>query len=381
MQVAGILPPGPKIEVEMPGLFDSYTLKSVSLRNRIVVPPMCQYMAEEGLANDWHKVHYASLARGGAGLVIVEATAVEPEGRISWADLGLWNDAQGAALRQVADGIKAGGAVAGIQIAHAGRKASASRPWEGDQHLPLGDPHAWQTVAPSPIAFGGGLPRVPHALTVDEIHAIQQRTVDAVVRAREAGFEWLQMHFAHGYLAQNFFSPFSNQRDDEYGGSPENRARYMVETFKAVRKVWPEDLPLTIRLSVVEYAGDDAAMLAESITLLNRLKDEGLDFVDVSVGFNTPTAKIPWGPDFLVPVTEEVAAGTQLPVSTSWNLSGAKGADALIRDGKLTLANFGRPFLSDPHWGFHAAQELGFADAAKRTLPPAYAHWVTRYSR
>jgi len=365
----------------MPGLFDSYTLKSVTLRNRIVVPPMCQYMAEDGIANDWHKVHYSSMARGGAGLVIVEATAVEPEGRISWADLGLWNDAQTAALREVVDGIKAGGAVAGIQIAHAGRKASAARPWEGDQHLPVDDPHGWQTVAPSPIAFGSGLPLTPHALTVDEIHAIQQRTVDAVIRAREAGFEWLQMHFAHGYLAQNFFSPFSNQREDEYGGSAENRARYMVETFKAVRKVWPEELPLTIRLSVVEYAGDDAAMLAESITLLNLLKSEGLDFVDVSVGFNTPTAKIPWGPDFLVPVTEEVAAATQLPVSTSWNLSGAKGADALIREGKLTLANFGRAFLSDPHWAFHAAKELGFEDAARRTLPAPYAHWVSRYSR
>lgn len=363
----------------MAGLFDPYSLKSITLRNRITVPPMCQYMAEDGLANDWHKVHYASMARGGAGLVIVEATAASPEGRISWADLGLWNDQQREALREVATLIKAGGAVPGIQIAHAGRKASAARPWEGDNHLPLTDPHAWETIAPSAIAFGAGLPRVPRAMTIEEIRRVQQATVDAAKRALDAGFEWLQLHYAHGYLAQNFFSPLSNQRSDEYGGSAENRARYLIETFRAVRKIWPDHLPLTVRFSVVEFFGDDPAMFEESVALLNQLKSEGLDFVDVSVGFNTPEAKIPWGADFLLPYAERIGQRTGLPTTTSWYLSGAKGTDEAIRTGKLTLGTFGRSFLSNPHWPFHAAQELGIENAAAITLPPAYAHWVSRY--
>jgi len=364
----------------MPGLFDSYSLKGVTLRNRIAVAPMCQYMAQDGLANDWHKVHYSSLARGGAGLVIVEATAVSPEGRITWADLGLWNDAQTEAMKDVVAGIKASGSVPGIQIAHAGRKASANRPWEGDDHIPSGQPNSWETIAPSPIAFGKALPRVPREMTVDDIRRVQQATVRAVERARDAGFEWLQMHFAHGYLAQNFFSPFSNQRTDEYGGSAENRSRYLLETFIAVRKVWPANLPLTVRLSVVEYAGDDEAMMNNAIALLRRMKDEGLDFADPSVGFNTPEARIPWATNLLVPAARKALDGAGLPGSTSWYLSrDAKGADSLIREGKLDLVTLGRPLLDDPHWPFHAARDFGIKDAARITMPPSYSHWVSRY--
>jgi 2,4-dienoyl-CoA reductase-like NADH-dependent reductase (Old Yellow Enzyme family) len=364
----------------MAGLFDSYMLKGVTLRNHIQVAPMCQYMAEEGAANDWHKVHYASLARGGAGLVVVEATAVSPEGRISWGDLGLWNDTQRDALKEIVAGIKAGGAVAGIQIGHAGRKASSNRPWEGDDHIPLGEPHSWETIAPSAIAFGKALPRVPHAMSIDEIKRVQQDTVCAVERARDAGFEWLQLHFAHGYLAQEFFSPLSNQRTDEYGGSAENRARFLLETFRAVRKVWPEDRPLAVRLGVIEFYGDDEAMQREAIALLKQMKSEGLDFVDVSVGFNTPEAQIPWGENFMVPVARRVLEETGLQGSTAWYLShDAQKADALIRAGQLDLYTLARIFLSDPHWPYHAAKELGIEEAAWKTLPPPYAHWISRY--
>ncbi len=190
----------------MASLFDSYKLKDVTLGNRIVVSPMCQYMAEDGVVNDWHRVHYSSLARGGSGLVIVEASAVAPEGRISWADLGLWNDTQAEALKGIVHEIKQYGAVPGIQIGHAGRKASANRPWEGDDHMPEDDPRAWQNIAPSPVAFGANLSRVPREMTVDDIARVQTDTVRAAERALEAGFEWLQLHYAHGYLAQSFFS-------------------------------------------------------------------------------------------------------------------------------------------------------------------------------
>jgi 2,4-dienoyl-CoA reductase-like NADH-dependent reductase (Old Yellow Enzyme family) len=363
----------------MPGLFDSYSLNGVTLRNRLAVSPMCQYQAHDGLVNDWHKVHYESLARGGAGAVIVEATAVSPEGRITWADLGLWNDAQAAALQPIVEGIRKWGAVPGIQIAHAGRKASANRPWEGDDHIPLGEPNSWETIAPSPIAFGPNLPRVPREMTLEDIARVQADVVTAVTRARDIGIEWLQLHMAHGYLAQNFFSPLSNLRADKYGGSAENRARYLLETLIAVRKVWPADRVLAVRLGVIDFYGNDDAMLEEAIALLRNMKKEGLDFVDVSMGFNTPQASIPWGPNFLTPVAQKVRQATSLPTSTSWFISQPAEADALIREEKLDLVTMGRPFLSDPHWPYHAAQSLGIKDAAKRTLPTPYTHWLARY--
>jgi 2,4-dienoyl-CoA reductase-like NADH-dependent reductase (Old Yellow Enzyme family) len=363
----------------MHGLFDPYSLKGVTLRNRVAVAPMCQYMAHDGLINDWHRVHYASLARGGAGLVILEATAVSPEGRITWADLGLWNDAQAEAMEPVVAAIRAGGAVPGIQIAHAGRKASANRPWEGDDHIPEGQPNSWTTIAPSPIAFGPNLPRVPQEMTLADIARVQADTVAAVTRARDAGFGWLQLHMAHGYLAQNFFSPLSNKRTDAYGGNAENRARYLLETLIAVRKVWPEDRPLTVRLGVVEFDGDDDRMLVEAIALLRRMKQEGLDFVDVSMGFNTPKARIPWGPNFMADIAQNVRRETGLPGTTSWYISKPKEADALVREDKIDLVTLGRPLLAEPHWPYRAAQELNIERAAWAVLPPSYAHWLARY--
>ncbi len=283
----------------MADLFTPFTLKDVTLRNRIVVSPMCQYMSHEGVANDWHRVHYTSLARGGAGLVIVEATAFSPEGRITWGDAGLWNDEQAAALEPIVKAIKEWGAVPGIQIAHAGRKASANRPWEGDDHIPEGQPNSWTPIAPSAIAFGANLSRVPREMSIEDIARVQADAVKAIERARDVGFEWLQMHFAHGYLAQNFWSTYSNKRTDQYGGSAENRGRYLLETLTAARNVWPEHLPLTARLGVVEFDDNNEQMISESIDLLKKMKRNGLDSVDVSIGFNTPTANIPWGPNFL----------------------------------------------------------------------------------
>ncbi|RRA48176.1 NADH:flavin oxidoreductase/NADH oxidase [Acidipila sp. EB88] len=363
----------------MPGLFDQYSLKSATLRNRIVVSPMCQYMAREGVANEWHRAHYASLARGGAGLVIVEATAVSPEGRITWGDLGLWNEEQAAALAPVVADIVKAGAVPGIQIAHAGRKASANLPWEGDDHIPLGEANAWKTLGPSAVPFGAGLPRVPEEMSLEEIARVQADTVRTVCRARDLGFQWLQMHFAHGYLAQNFFSPHSNKRTDQYGGTATNRARYLLETLIAVRKAWPEDRPLTVRLGVVEFDGGDETMLEESVALLRKMKQEGLDFVDVSIGFNTPEAKVPWAPNFLANLAQTVRRETGLPGTTSWYISDPREADALIREDKIDLVTLGRPLLAEPHWPYRAAQALGVENPAWATLPPAYAHWLARY--
>lgn len=265
-------------------LFQPFTLKDVTLRNRIAVPPMCQYQAIEGRVNDWHLHNYAGMARGGAGLVIVEATAVAPEGRITPDCAGIWSDELAEAFVPIVKAIKQQGSVPGIQIAHAGRKASANNPWEGDDHIASGAPRGWQTIAPSDMAFGENLSKQPQAMTLDDIARVQQDFVAAARRALEAGFEWLELHFAHGYLAQSFFSEHSNRRSDAYGGNYENRSRFLRETFAAVREVWPEHLPLTVRFGVLEFDGNDEQTLSESIDLTRRLKDDGLDMMSVSIG-------------------------------------------------------------------------------------------------
>ncbi|MBL9128453.1 MAG: NADH:flavin oxidoreductase/NADH oxidase, partial [Verrucomicrobiales bacterium] len=265
-------------------LFAPLRIKDVTARNRIGVPPMCQYSAVDGLTNDWHRVHLAGLARGGAGVVVVEATAVAPEGRISPGCTGLWNDAQADAFGPIVASIESVGAVPGIQIAHAGRKASANRPWEGDDHLPETDPRAWPTIAPSAVALGANLPRVPREMTLADIARVKADFVAAAVRAREAGFRWLELHFAHGYLGQSFFSVHSNHRRDAYGGTLDNRCRFLLETLSAVRDVWPERLPLTARFGVIEFDGRDEETLAESIHLAREFRNRGLDLLSVSIG-------------------------------------------------------------------------------------------------
>jgi len=362
----------------MSALFSPFELKSAKLRNRIAIPPMCQYSAVDGVTNDWHLAHYASLARGGAGLVIVEATAVSPEGRISPGCTGLWNDEQTTGMARIAAAIKSHGAVPGIQIAHAGRKASANRPWEGDDHIGEDDPRGWPTISPSAVAFGGDLGKVPKAMTLDDIARVKADFVAAARRALAAGFEWLELHFAHGYLAQSFFSLHANHREDNYGGDLAGRSRFLLETLAAVREVWPEHLPLTARFGVIEYDGRDEETLAESITLARQMREGGLDLLSVSVGFSTPNANIPWGTPFLAPISERVKKEAGLPVASAWGIDDPVVANRIVADGQLDLVMVGRAHLANPHWPYFAAREL---DEKRPTwvLPAPYAHWLERY--
>ncbi len=362
----------------MASLFEPFVLKDVTLRNRIAASPMCQYSATDGMINDWHRVHLGALARGGAGLLVVEATGVTPEGRITPNCLGLWNDEQAAALAPTVQTIKNAGAVPGIQIGHAGRKASSNRPWEGDDHIAADDPRGWETIAPSAIAYGGGLSKVPHEMTKVDIERVKQAFVDSAKRALESGFQWLELHFAHGYLAQSFLSKHSNHRTDEYGGSFENRSRFILETLRAVRSVWPENLPLAARLGVIEFDGNDEETLSEAIELVRQMKANGLDFIDVSMGFSLGKANIPWGPAFLGPVAARVRREAGIPASTSWYISTPQQADGLVRDGSVDLVMLARPLLNDPHWPYKAAKELGIENPAW-VLPAPYAHWLDRY--
>ena len=362
----------------MPGLFSPFTLKDVTLRNRIAVPPMCQYTAEEGMSNDWHRVHYNSLARGGAGLVIVEATAVAPEGRITPGCLGIWNDEQAEKLAVIAREIKAAGAVPGIQIAHAGRKASANRPWEGDDHIASSDPRHWETLAPSATAFGANLPQVPHEMTLEDIARVRHDFAAAAKRARDAGFEWLELHFAHGYLAQSFFSVQANQRQDGYGGSLEGRSRFLLETLAGVRDVWPQNLPLTARFGVIEYDGRDEETVQEAIWLTKKFREGGLDLLSVSVGFSTPDADIPWGPAFLAPVAERVRREADIPVASAWGIDSPPVANETIEKGQLDVVMVGKAHLANPNWSYQAAVALK-KEKASWVLPAPYAHWLDRY--
>ncbi|GKV76722.1 NADH:flavin oxidoreductase [Pectobacterium carotovorum subsp. carotovorum] len=362
----------------MSALFQPFKLKDITLRNRIAVPPMCTYSANDGLINDWHQVHYASLARGGAGLVIVEATAVSPEGRISPHCTGIWNDEQAQAFAKVAKSIKDAGSVPGIQIAHAGRKASANIPWEGDDHIPTGDSRGWQTIAPSAEAFGANLPKQPQEMTLEDIARVRDDFVAAARRALDAGFEWLELHFAHGYLAQSFFSVHSNKRNDQYGGSFDNRSRFLLETLAAVRDVWPQHLPLTARFGVIEFDGRDEETLQESIELTRRFKAAGLDMLSVSIGFSTPTANIPWAPAFMGPIAQQVREQADLPVSSAWGFGTPELAEQAVVSGQLDLVMVGKAHLANPHWSYQAARELGI-DRASWTLPTPYAHWLERY--
>lgn len=363
----------------MSALFTPYSLKDITLRNRIAVPPMCQYSAKDGLPGNWHLAHYSQIARGGAGLLIVEATAVAPEGRISPACLGLWNDEQTQAHAAIARAIKKAGAVPGLQIAHAGRKASANVPWQGDDHLAEDDPRGWPTLSPSALAFGANLPKVPREMSLVDIQRVQADFVAAAKRALAAGYEWLELHCAHGYLAQSFFSIHANQRRDAYGGDAQGRGRFLRETLAAVRQVWPERLPLTMRFGVIEYDGRDEQTLAEAIALSQQLRDGGLDFMSVSLGFSTPKANIPWGPAFLAPIAERVRRETGLPVASAWGFGRPDLAEQAVKNQQLDVVMIGRGHLENPHWPYHAAKSLGI-DQPASVLPSPYGHWLARYA-
>ncbi len=350
----------------MPALFDSFTIKSVTLRNRIGVSPMCQYSYTDGFSNDWQLVHLGARAAGGAGLVIAEATAVEARGRITPFDVGIWSDAHVAPLARVVGFIKQQGAVPGIQIAHAGRKACTDAPWRGGKPVPQSDPLWYAAVGASPIPFAEGY-QTPHELSIEEIKGIQTSFVHGAERACAAGFEWLELHGAHGYLLQSFCSPLSNHRSDAYGGSFENRTRFLLETVAAVQQVWPDDLPLTVRISGTEWA-EGGWSIEDSVALARLLKDAGVDLVDCSSGGNLANVKIPFAPGYQVPIAEAVRTGAGIATAAVGLITEAQQADAIIRNGQADVVLLGREMLRDPYWALHAARELG----APGPVPPQY---------
>ena len=340
----------------MPHLFDPLTLRGVTLRNRIGMAPMCMYSYTNGISNDWQLVHLGARAVGGAGLVIAEATAVEARGQITPEDAGIWSFAHIEPLTRLTRFIKAHGAVAGIQIAHAGRKASTARPWDGGKPLAADNPRAWEVVGPSPIPFNEGY-QVPHELTKEEIHEVQAAFKAAAERAMVAGFEWLEIHGAHGYLIQSFCSPLSNQRTDEYGGSLANRMHFLLETVQAVREIWPERLPLAVRISGSDWV-EGGWSVEDSIALARCLKDEGVDLVDCSSGGNSPLAHAPTGPGYQVPIAEAVRREASIPTAAVGLITAPQHADEIIRNGRADLVLLGRELLRDPYWALHAAQAL-----------------------
>jgi len=341
----------------VPHLFQPLTIRSVTLRNRIGVSPMCQYSATDGFANDWHHVHLGSRAVGGAGLVIAEATAVAPEGRITPGCLGLWSDRHIEPLARIAKFVKEHGAAAGIQIAHAGRKASAALPWSGGKHLSEAE-GGWQTIAPSAIPFGGDLPKVPRAMTEADIQRVQNDFVATTKRARAAGFNWLELHAAHGYLFNEFLSPLTNQRTDKYGGSFENRTRLLLDTTRAVREVWPDELPLTMRLSAIDWK-EGGWQIEDSIALAKQLKAAGVDLIDASSGGLVPDAKIKVEPGYQVPFAERIRRDANIATAAVGFITEAKQADDIVREGRADVVLLAREFLRDAYWPAHAAKILG----------------------
>lgn len=360
----------------MASLFQELRLKDVVMRNRIAVSPMCQYSSNNGFPNDWHLVHLGSRAVGGAGLVMVEASSVTPEGRISPADSGIYLDDHVEPFARISRFLKQHGAVPGIQLAHAGRKASASKPWEGSKHIEM-DRGGWDIIAPSAIPFGGNLTKVPREMSLQDIARIQEAFVVAAKRALAAGFEWLELHYAHGYLAHEFYSPLANRRTDKYGGTFENRIRFLLETFTAVRDVWPERLPLTVRLSVTDWI-EGGVTVEDSVELVRQLKSAGLDLLDVSHGSITPDiSNIPWGPGFLIPTASRIRREASIPTAVGWQITEPQQAEDAVHNQHIDLVMLAREMLRDPYWPFHAALELG-DEKSQDILPIQYARAVKK---
>lgn len=349
-------------------LFSPITLRGLHLDNRLVVSPMCQYSADDGCANDWHMMHLGTLSHSGAGLVIVEATAVERDGRITHGCVGLYSDENEAALKKVIDACRRRGtAKLGIQLGHAGRKASAKRPWEGANMNEPEETAPWQTKAPSAIPFAPGW-HVPKPLTPAEIEALPAAFAAAARRADRIGFDLAEAHGAHGYLLHAFLSPHSNKRTDEWGGSLDNRMRAPLAVFKAMREAWPSHKPLGMRISAVDWV-DGAWSIDDSIVLARKLRDLGCDYIDVSTGGIDLSIRPPVGPGFQVPFATEIKTKVGMPVMAVGMITDAEQAEAIVADGKADLVAVGRGFLDDPHWGWHAAYRLG----AEVKYPPQYA--------
>lgn len=363
----------------MPHLFSPYTLKGVTLRNRIAMSPMTMYRSTDGKMDDFHVMLCGSRAAGGFGLVFPEQLAITQDGRTSVGCGGIYDDAQIEGLQRVTRIIKDMGAVPAIQLGHTGRKGSERKPWDGGAQLPPDHAEGWPVVGPSPIPYGGHRIYPVHELTRDEIRAIHRAYADAARRAVDAGFEWLEMHFAHGYLGSSFFSPLANQRSDDYGGSLRNRVRFHLEALDAVRAVWPERFPLTMRLG-----SDDlhpgGVQFDDALTAVALMKDHGLDLADLSIGFNTDEMNpMPFGNmAFMVDRAARVRREVGLPVAASWNLGLPQVADQVIREGLIDLVLLGRPALSNPHWPVWAARELAHDDPFS-LVPEDWAWWLRNF--
>jgi len=339
-------------------LFEPFVQRSLTLRNRLVVSPMCQYSATDGLPDDWHLVHLGSRAVGGAAAVIAEATAVSAQGRISHGDTGLWNQAQVEAWRPIVRFIRAQGAIAGVQLAHAGRKASAQRPWQGHGPLPAGQ-DGWLTVAPSALPFDAGW-HTPQALDEAGIQGVIADFRAAAQRALEAGFELIEVHAAHGYLLHQFLSPLSNRRSDRYGGSFENRTRLVREVITAVREVWPAVLPLWLRISATDWAEADAGWnIEQSVQLAQQMKPLGVDLIDVSSGGLLPHVTIPLAPGYQVPFAARIRREAGIATGAVGLISEVAQAATIVANGEADVVLIARESLRDPYFPRRAAQLLG----------------------
>src|SRR5947209_3136784 len=353
-------------ETSTPDLLRPLTIRGVTFRNRIVMSPMCQYSAEEGLATDWHLVHLGSRAVGGVALVMVEATAVTRDGRISPADMGIWSDAHVEPLARIARFVHAQGAVAGIQLAHAGRKASTEPPWKGGGPLLTPEEGGWTVVGPSPIPFAAGGP-VPAPLDEAGLDAVVAGFEAAARRALAAGFRVLEIHAAHGYLLHEFLSPFSNHREDRYGGSLENRMRLLLRVAERLRGVMPGELPLFVRLSATDWA-EGGWDVEQSVELAKRLKAIGVDLIDVSSGGTLPKVTIPVAPGYQVPFARRLRHEAGILTAAVGLITEPRQADEIVRNGDADLVFLARELLRNPYWTFRAQRELGVPAA----LPVQY---------
>lgn len=340
----------------MSHLFSSASIGQVSLENRIIVPPMCQYSADNGMPTPWHKAHYMNLALSGASLVIMEASAVTSEGRITHKDLGLWNDEQMAAMQQMLIDIRQySNARLGVQIAHAGRKASTDLPWFGGKSLQATDPHGWQTVAPSALAFGDNY--LPRELTIEQIIEIKKQFIDAAKRAEQAGFDVIEIHAAHGYLLHEFLSPVSNQRQDEYGGSFENRSRLLVNIFHEIRETISPNIAVGVRISATDWL-EHGWSVPESIELTEILEDLGCDYIHVSSGGLSAEQQIPLSPNYQVPLAQAINEHTMMPVIAVGLITEPLQAEAILATHQADFVAIGRGILFEPRWPWRAACEL-----------------------
>lgn len=340
-----------------PLLFQPFKMRELELSNRIVISPMCQYSALDGSPGDWHLMHVGNLSLSGAGLFIMEMTNVEAKGRITPYCLGLWNDEQEAGLKRIVEFCKSHSDIAmGIQIAHAGRKASCAPPWDGLHHLSAKE-GGWQTVAPSAVPVSADKP-APEALAKDEIKSLVDAFAAATIRAHRIGYDVVELHGAHGYLLHQFLSPLSNLRDDEYGGSLQNRLRFVLEVFDAMRAVWPAHKPLGVRLSATDWT-EGGWDLQQTLVLSQQLAERGCDFIDVSSGGLDPTAKIEMKPGYQVPFAEQVKQQIGIPVMAVGLITQAQQAEAILQHGQADMIAMARGLLYNPRWPWHAAHELG----------------------